>query len=84
MVGRNILNGIIVTQEIIHKAEKTSTSCFLKLDFGKTYDIVNWKYIMKILQSRGFGPNWTRRIDQWQQSAKLNVIIVGWLTRRNL
>jgi hypothetical protein len=30
----------------------------LKLDYEKTYDKVNWEFLLEVLEKRGFGEKW--------------------------
>lgn len=40
--GRNIMDGVVITQEVVHQMKKQNKEGFiLKLDFEKAYDIVN-------------------------------------------
>ena len=46
MPGRNILDGVVVLHETIHKLyRKRKDSLILKLDFEKAYDKVNWPFL---------------------------------------
>ena len=40
---RNILEGVVILQEVMHELRATKTSgVIIKLDFEKAYDRVNW------------------------------------------
>lgn len=59
MKGRNILDGVMITKEVIHQCKCTDhKSYLLKLDFEKAYDTVNWDHLLEVLHLRGFGPRW--------------------------
>jgi mannosylglycoprotein endo-beta-mannosidase len=38
-------------------------SIFLKLDIQKAFDILNWSYLLDILQALGFRPSWREWIS---------------------
>ena len=43
--GRNILEGVVILQEVMHELKDTKTSgVIIKLDFEKEYDGVNWNF----------------------------------------
>ena len=55
MEGRQILDGIIPSNEIIHSLKITKFSeKLIKLDLSKAFDKLNWKYMGKILLAFGF------------------------------
>ena len=57
--GRKILDGVIPVHEVIHSLKSTRRSgMMIKLDIAKAYDKPSWKYMDKMLESFGFGPEW--------------------------
>ena len=45
-------------QEIISTCTKYKWSTFfLKLDFAKAFDTIDWSFLLKVLHARGFGVN---------------------------
>jgi hypothetical protein len=53
--GRNIMEGVVMLHETIHKIHRKKMSgVILKLDFKKAYDKVNWKFLQQTLHMRGF------------------------------
>ena len=57
--GRQILDASLIANEVIdfwHKRKEKGLIC--KLDIEKTYDSINWNFLMKVLQKMGFGPRW--------------------------
>ena len=57
--GRNILDCVAVTQEVISFCHSNNIpGVLLKLDFSKALDSVNWNFIIELLMHRGFPPKW--------------------------
>nr|KAJ0217922.1 hypothetical protein LSAT_V11C300121640 [Lactuca sativa] len=57
--GRNILDGPIIINEVYSWAKKEKRKMFfLKIDFGKAFDSVNWGYLDSIMEKMGFGCKW--------------------------
>lgn len=56
MKGRQISEGILITNEIIHSIKSNqSESIILKLDFEKAFDSVDWDFLWGALKGFGFG-----------------------------
>jgi hypothetical protein len=56
---RNIMDGILSLQEILHHAHvKKQVSVVLKLDFEKAYDKVNWDFLLNCHVAKGFCDMW--------------------------
>ena len=54
--GRFILESVVAAHEIIHEVFHSSQSGFIfKLDYEKAYDRVDRGFLLKMLESRGFG-----------------------------
>ena len=52
---RFILDNLLITQETMAWAESSNQPLiFLKLDFSKAYDMVEWKCMYMILEKLGF------------------------------
>ncbi|KAL9681272.1 hypothetical protein QQ045_013054 [Rhodiola kirilowii] len=76
--NRNILDGIMVTNELIHalKTEKRQ-GLVIKLNFKKAYDSVSWNYLEMIQRSMGFGCKWIGWMAECYSTARLAVLING-------
>jgi hypothetical protein len=54
-----LTNRMVATHEILHSVHQGKKKGFiLKLDYEKTYDKVNWQFLLEILEKRGFRTNW--------------------------
>ena len=47
--------------EWAHKSNQPSM--FLKIDFAKAYDRIEWTFILAILQALGFNPNFLQSME---------------------
>jgi len=57
--GRSILDSVATAHEIISVYTKYNWSVFfLKLDFVKIFDTINWACLLKMLHAQGFGDRW--------------------------
>ena len=57
--GRNILDGVVITQEIIyHCYRRKSWGIILKLDFHNAYDSVDWTCLLETFAYGGFSARW--------------------------
>lgn len=57
--GGQILNSILITNECIDSQMRLNeTGMLFKLDIHKTYDHVNWKFLLYLLRRCEFGEKW--------------------------
>lgn len=62
--GRQILDGVVVTNELLDYAKRKKKSCLLfKVDFAQAYDCVDWKFLMDMLEIMDFGLKWLKWMD---------------------
>ena len=53
--GRQILDGIVLTQEMIDSLKQTKMpGMMIKVDLAKAYDKVRWKFLKEVLRAFGF------------------------------
>ncbi len=58
--GRQILDGIILSHEVIHSLKVLKKpSIIIKLDLSKAFDKLSWSYINQMLLDFGFSATWT-------------------------
>eukprot|EP00253_Pinus_taeda_P036581 PITA_36581 len=76
--GRQILNGLVVTQEVIHSLKvKKQKGMMIKLDLSKAYDRLNWKYLETVLERFGFHQRWIAWIHNLISSPHFSVLVNG-------
>eukprot|EP00253_Pinus_taeda_P010612 PITA_10612 len=76
--GRQILDGIILSHEIIHSLKHSKQAgMILKLDLSKAFDKLNWIYIQKMLTAFGFSPMWVRWVMSLISSTFFSILING-------
>lgn len=61
--GRQILDAFLIANQIIDSIDKIKDSNILcKLDIEKSYDHLNWNFILKVLEKMRFGSKWVKWI----------------------
>eukprot|EP00253_Pinus_taeda_P033811 PITA_33811 len=76
--GRQILDGLVVTQEVIHSLKvKKQKGMMIKLDLSKAYDRLNWKYLETVLERFGFHQRWIAWIHNLISSPHFSVLVNG-------
>ncbi|KAJ0806197.1 putative RNA-directed DNA polymerase [Helianthus annuus] len=76
--GRFILDAPLVINELLSWARKNKKQVFfLKVDFEKAYDNVNWGFVLDILHQMGFGEKWCGWISGVLKSARASVLVNG-------
>ena len=55
VLARSILEGILIIQKTLYLANKhKKASMFMKLDIHKAYDMVDWRFLYKTLETFKF------------------------------
>lgn len=77
--GRQIFDGILIANEVIHLIKKkvVGGSLTFKLDFSKAYDCVRWDFLELVLLKMGFGVRWTGWTLECVSTARAVVLING-------
>jgi hypothetical protein len=53
MFGRNIIEGVVILHETIHKLHtRKRDGVIFKIDFEKTYDKVKWSFLQQALRMK--------------------------------
>ncbi|KAF5821202.1 putative RNA-directed DNA polymerase [Helianthus annuus] len=76
--GRNILDGPLITNEILSWAKKRKKSLlFFKVDFEKAYDCVDWSFLINILHHMGFPSKWKNWIMGILFTGRASILVNG-------
>ncbi|KAL9662864.1 hypothetical protein QQ045_027699 [Rhodiola kirilowii] len=77
--GRNIANNISLVQELLCKYNQKNVSkrCMLKINISKAYDMVDWRFLKRILEIFGFPIKFVGWIMSCVTSAHFSVLING-------
>lgn len=76
--GRQILNAVIATHEIIHSMEKIQRlRMALKLDISKAYDRINWTFLYDVLEQVGFSKDNVNVIKIMVETTQFEVLLNG-------
>ncbi|KAK5834293.1 hypothetical protein PVK06_018170 [Gossypium arboreum] len=78
--GRQIFDGVLIANELIHSVLKKGGSggkLIFKLDFSKAYDCVRWDFLQLVLSKMGFGEKWRGWLLECLSTARAAVIING-------
>jgi len=76
--GRQILDGIILTHEIMHSLKKTKKpGMLLTIDLSKDFDKLNWNFIQQMLAAFRFSPPWIRRVMSVISSSFFSILVNG-------
>jgi len=74
--GRRILDGILITNEMVDEAKKLKKELLLfKVDFEKGYDSVDWHYLEVVMIKMNFPTLWKKWILKCVSSATTSVLV---------
>ncbi|GKV48276.1 hypothetical protein SLEP1_g55098 [Rubroshorea leprosula] len=80
--GRQLLNGVMVTNEAIEGMRKKKSKGFIfKIDFEKAYDNVSWSFLDYMMERMGFNKVWRGWISECLKSSIVSVLINGSATK---
>lgn len=76
--GRQILDGLVVTQEMIHSLnQKKHRGMMIKLDLSKAYDRLSWRYLRMVLEAYGFEKRWIEWIYSMISTPIFSILVNG-------
>lgn len=76
--GRQIMDAALIANECVDsrlKEKKPGILC--KLDIKKTFNHVNWDFLINMLRQMGFGTKWTNCIRFCIGTARFSVLVNG-------
>lgn len=76
--GRQILDAALIANEVVDDVKSLKKKGLVfKLDFEKAYDRVNWGFLDKVMDRKGFGERWRKWISGCLSSCTFAVIVNG-------
>ena len=76
--GRQILDGLVVSQEVVHSLkQKKEMGMMIKLDLSKAYDRLNWNYLKTMLMAFGFCNRWVNWIHDMISTPIFSILLNG-------
>lgn len=78
VAGRQILDGILLVNEVVHSLRSTKKpGMLIKLDLAKAFDKINWAFIKAILTTFSFSSNLIQWIMGLISSSFFSILING-------
>jgi hypothetical protein len=75
---RSIHDNFVYVRGVIKEADfKNNPLLFLKRDFAKAFDSINWDYLLEALNAFGFGEQWRKIIYMVLSTASSRVLLNG-------
>ncbi|KAJ0870349.1 putative RNA-directed DNA polymerase [Helianthus annuus] len=75
---RNILDGPLITNEIISWVKRSKAKAFLfKIDFEKAFDTISWNFIISVFEQKNFPEKWILWIQGIFASSRSSVLVNG-------
>lgn len=78
IVRQQISDNFVATRKVLqHIKSKGKAAIFMKLDFARAFDSIEWDLLYKVLEARGFPPRWITWIKSLLNTTTSRVIING-------
>jgi len=76
--GRQILDGILITNEVVDEARKSSKELMLfKVDFEKAYDSMDWGYLDAVMRRMSFPFVWRKWMKECVTTTTASILVNG-------
>ena len=76
--GRQIMDSVILSNEVIHTLKTSKTpGMLIKLDLSKAFDRVSWQYLRSVLEAFGFSTQWVDWILKLTSSSFFSILVNG-------
>lgn len=76
--GRQITDNFVATREILqHIASTKGSAVFLRIDFEKAFDSIDWTFLFKVMTTRGFPTKWMLWMKELLTTATSRIMING-------
>lgn len=76
--GRQLLDGVLVTNEVVNFPTKEVRECLpFKVDFERAYDKVSWSFLRFMMKKMGFGEVRKKWMEALIFSSKMSVLVNG-------
>lgn len=76
--GRQITDNFVSTREVLqHISSSKRKAVFIKLDFAKAFDTIEWDFLIRTMIGRGFPAIWINWVTQILSTAESRVLING-------
>jgi hypothetical protein len=80
--GRSIQDNFIYVRNVVKRAhKKKSPLIFLKLDIAKSFDSLNWGFLLSVLTRMGFGQKWRDMVSIILATSSSRILLNGCLGR---
>jgi hypothetical protein len=81
--GRQITDNVLIAYECVHairKRKRKKALCAVKLDMMKSYDRVEWQFLVDMMRKVGFTDGWISMIMRCVSTARFSVKLNGGLS----
>ena len=76
--GRGLLDSVVLVNKVIDEVRRIKGKCtIIKVDFEKTYDSVNWEFLLYMMAKLGFCDKWIKWIRDCLESSTISVLVNG-------
>ena len=82
MKGRRLVDGVLVVNEVVDLEKKLNRECLIrKVDFEKTYDSVDWGFLVYMMRRVGMFDVWVNWMKACVCGGYMSILVNGSPTR---